>query len=114
MRRWRSTRHWALGLGLLESAYQGCLVHELRTRGIKVTSQVALPVVYNGVSIDLGYRIDLVVEDTLIVELKAVEAILPIHKAQLLSYLKLHKSRVGLLINFNVLHLKDGIIRMAN
>jgi GxxExxY protein len=105
--------HSTLGPGLLESAYEACLIHELRKRGLKVLSQVALPVVYDGCPIDVGYRIDLLVEDSLIVELKAVEAILPIHKAQLLSYLKMHGSKVGLLLNFNVLHLKDGITRMV-
>jgi GxxExxY protein len=106
--------HTALGPGLLESAYEACLLHELRKRGQKVLSQVALPVVYDGVKIDVGYRIDLLVEDVVIVELKAVEKLLPIHDAQLLSYLKLGGYRVGLLINFNVLHLKDGIKRKVN
>ena len=106
--------HSALGPGLLESAYEACLLHELRKRGRKVLSQVALPVVYDGVKIDVGYRIDLLVEDVVIVELKAVEKLLPIHDAQLLSYLKLGGYRLGLLINFNVLHLKDGIKRKVN
>jgi GxxExxY protein len=106
--------HTALGPGLLESAYEACLLHELRKRGRKVLSQVALPVVYDGVKIDVGYRIDLLVEDVVIVELKAVEKLLPIHDAQLLSYLKLGGYRLGLLINFNVLHLKDGIKRKVN
>ena len=104
----------ALGPGLLESAYEAWLLHELRKRGRKVLSQVALPVVYDGVKIDVGYRIDLLVEDVVIVELKAVEKLLPIHDAQLLSYLKLGGYRLGLLINFNVLHLKDGIKRKVN
>ena len=106
--------HTALGPGLLESAYEACLLHELRKRGRKILSQVALPVVYDGVKIDVGYRIDLLVEDVVIVELKAVEKLLPIHDAQLLSYLKLGGYRLGLLINFNVLHLKDGIKRKVN
>ena len=106
--------HTALGPGLLESAYEACLLHELRKRGQKVLSQVALPVVYDGVKIDVGYRIDLLVENVVIVELKAVEKLLPIHDAQLLSYLKLGGYRLGLLINFNVLHLKDGIKRKVN
>lgn len=106
--------HTALGPGLLESAYEACLVHELRKRGRKVSSQAALPVVYEGVEIDVGYRIDLLVEDMVIVELKAVERLLPIHDAQLLSYLKLSGRKLGLLINFNVLHLRDGIRRLAN
>ena len=105
--------HSALGPGLLESAYEACLACELETRGIKVRRQVELPVVYQGVSIDVGYRVDLLVEESLIVELKAVEAVLPIHKAQLLCYLKMHGSKVGLLLNFNVVHMRDGISRMV-
>jgi GxxExxY protein len=85
-----------------------------RKRGIKSVAQVTLPIVYDGVKIDAGYRIDCIVEDTVIVELKAVEKILPIHEAQLLSYLKLSRKSLGLLINFNVVHLKEGIKRMAN
>jgi len=106
--------HTALGPGLLESAYEACLLHELGKRGLKVLSQVALPVVYDGVKIDVGYRIDLLIEDVVVVELKAVEKLLPIHEAQLLSYLKLGGNKLGLLINFNVLHMKDGIKRMVN
>jgi GxxExxY protein len=106
--------HTALGPGLLESAYEACLKHELRRRGFKVVSQVELPIFYDGVRIDAGYRIDLLVEDTVIVELKAVERLLPIHEAQLLSYLKLSRKRFGLLRNFNVEHLKNGIKRLAN
>ncbi len=106
--------HSALGPGLMESAYEGCLVHELRKRGLKVAAQVELPVVYEGVFIDVGYRIDLLVEDAVIVELKAVDKLAPIHEAQLLTYLKLSGKKLGLLINFNVLHLKDGIKRMVN
>jgi GxxExxY protein len=103
--------HTVLGPGLLESAYEGCLLHELRKRGLNAANQVGLPVIYDGVQIDVGYRIDLLVEDLVIVELKAVEALAPIHEAQLLTYLKLSGKKVGLLINFNVLHLKDGIKR---
>lgn len=106
--------HSILGPGLLENAYEACLEHELKKRGSRVERQVALPVVYDGVRIDVGYRLDLLVEDAVIVELKAVEKIAPIHEAQLLSYLKLSGKKVGLLINFNVLHLKDGIKRMVN
>jgi GxxExxY protein len=106
--------HSALGPGLLESAYEACLVHELSKRGLKVQSQVGLPVSYDGVEIDVGYRIDVLVEDVVIVELKAVSVVAPIHEAQLLSYLRLSGKRVGLLINFNVLRLKDGIKRMVN
>ncbi len=89
-------------------------MHELRKRGLEVRSQVILPVVYDGVTIDVGYRIDLEVAGSVIVELKAVEKLLPLHQAQLLSYLKLSGMRVGLLINFNVLHLRDGIRRLVN
>jgi GxxExxY protein len=106
--------HTVLGPGLLESAYEACLLFELHRRNIQVAGQVALPVVYEDVRIDAGYRIDLLVQDTVIVELKAVAQLLPIHHAQLLSYLKLSGKRVGLLINFNVVHLKDGIKRMVN
>lgn len=106
--------HSVLGPGLLESAYEACLAHELRKRGHKVGTQVLLPINYDGVHIDAGYRLDLLVDDTVIVELKAVEALVPIHQAQLLTYLKLSGHKLGLLINFNVPHLKNGIKRMAN
>jgi len=101
--------HTALGAGLLESTYEICLIHELRKRRYNVESQLALPVVYDGIKLDAGYRIDLLVENAVIVELKAVERFLPIHEAQLLSYLKLSDKRLGLLINFNVVHLKNGL-----
>jgi GxxExxY protein len=106
--------HSVLGPGLLESAYQACLLHELRKRGLRVADQVGLPVVYDGEKIDLGYRIDLVVEDSVIVEIKCVEAIHPVHQAQLLSYMRLSGKQVGLLLNFYVAHLKDGIKRMVD
>ena len=106
--------HSVLGPGLLESAYQGCLAHEPRKRGFEVASQVGLPVVFDGEKIELGYRIDLVVENLLIVEVKSVEAIHPVHQAQLLSYMRLSGIGVGLLINFYVLHLRDGIKRMVD
>ena len=106
--------HCALGPGLLEGVYQTCLNHELRKRGLGVLAQLPLPIVYDGVRIDLGYRIDLLVEGAVVVELKVVAKVLPIHEAQLLSYLKLSGHRVGLLINFHVVHLKDGIKRMVN
>jgi GxxExxY protein len=106
--------HTALGPGLLESAYQACLAHELRKRGLHVVTELLLPVHYDGISIEVGYRIDLLVEDVVIVELKVVERLAPIHEAQLLSYLKLSDRRVGLLINFHVRHLRDGIKRMVN
>jgi GxxExxY protein len=101
--------HTALGAGLLESTHEICLIHEFRKRRYNVESQLALPVVYDGIKLDAGYRIDLLVENAVIVELKAVERFLPIHEAQLLSYLKLSDKRLGLLINFNVVHLKNGL-----
>jgi len=106
--------HTALGPGLLESAYQACLTYELNARGLKVQTQVPLPINYRGVLIDAAYRLDLVIDDLVIVELKAVERLLPIHEAQLLSYLKLSGKRLGLLINFHVLRLKDGYKRIVN
>ena len=106
--------HSALGPGLLESAYQTCLAYELRKRGFRVRAQHPMPIVYNDVRIDIGYKADLLVDDVVVVELKAVTKVLPIHVAQLLSYLKLSSFRVGLLINFHVLHLKDGITRIVN
>jgi GxxExxY protein len=106
--------HSRLGPGLLESTYQACLQYELIKRGLAVAVQVGLPVVYEEVKIQVGYRLDLVVNDAVIVELKAVEAIHPTHRAQLLSYLRLSNKRVGLLLNFNVRRLKDGIYRVVN
>ena len=106
--------HSALGPGLLESAYEACLKYELEKQELKVSSQIVLPVIYDEMKIDLGYRLDLLVEDSVIVELKAVNKITPIHEAQLLSYLKLSGKRLGLLINFNVILLKDGIKRRIN
>jgi len=106
--------HKALGPGLLESAYEACLLHELRKNGLKAESQVGLPIHYDGIILDVGYRVDILVEDSIIVELKAVEKIIPIHEAQLVSYLKLSGRKLGLIINFNVLLLKDGIKRMVN
>lgn len=106
--------HTRLGPGLLESSYEACLAYELTQRGLRVRTQVQQPIIYDTVKIDVGYRLDLLVEETVIVELKAVEHILPVHKAQLITYLKLSDKRVGLLINFNVVRLKDGIERFAN
>jgi len=106
--------HRELGPGLLESAYEACLVYELVQRGLSIEQQKNLPVIYRDVRVDCGYRIDLFVEKQVIVELKAVEKLEPIHKAQLLSYLKLSGCKVGLLINFNVKILKDGIHRIVN
>ena len=105
--------HSALGPGLLESAYEACLLHELHKRDLKAISQVTLPVHYDGITIDIGYRIDLLVEDSVIVELKAVENLHPIHTAQIFSYLKLSGNKLGLLINFSALQLKDGIQRFV-
>lgn len=106
--------HTDLGPGLLESAYEACLAFELRQRGCVVRRQVPLPLVYHGVHLDEGYRIDLLIDDLVVVEIKAVEALAPVHEAQVISYLKLSGRKVGLLINFNVVHLKDGIRRFVN
>ena len=106
--------HRTLGPGLLESTYQLCLAHELRQRGLKVETELALPVEYEGLYLDAGYRIDMLIEEMVIVENKAVEKLLAIHAAQLLTYLKLRKCRVGFLLNWNVSLMKHGIQRMAN
>lgn len=106
--------HRALGPGLLESAYEACLVFELTERGFQVEQQKSLPVLYKGVRVDAGYRLDLLVNDTVIVEIKAIDKLAPIHSAQLMSYLKLSEKKIGLLINFNVKLLKDGLKRIAN
>ena len=106
--------HSALGPGLLESAYEVCLVHELTNLGMAVERQVELPVVYEGIHLDAGYRLDILVERKVIVEVKAIEKLLPIHTAQILSYLKLSGHQLGFLLNFNVLHMKDGIKRVVN
>ena len=105
--------HRTLGPGLLESAYQECLCYELKASGIAFGRQVALPVIYKTVKLDCGYRMDLVVDNQLVVELKTVEKILPIHEAQLLTYLRLSGIRTGLLLNFNTAVLKNGIKRMV-
>jgi len=106
--------HSALGPGLLESAYEQCLLYELLKQDIHAQSQVSLPIHYDGQTIEAGYRIDLLVENKLILELKATEKLLPIHTAQLLSYLKMSDQSLGLLINFNVASLKNGIKRVVN
>jgi GxxExxY protein len=106
--------HKALGPGLLESAYRACLVAELRHAGLRVDEEVRLPIVYRGLTIDCSYRIDLVVEGTVILEIKAVSVVLPIHEVQLVTYLKLAGKPVGLLLNFNVPVMKDGIVRKIN
>jgi len=105
--------HRELGPGLLESAYEACLVYELAEQGLAVERQKALPVKYRGVKVDCGYRIDLLVEGKVIIKLKAVARLEPIHEAQLLSYLKLSGCKVGLLINFNVKVLKNGVRRLV-
>jgi GxxExxY protein len=104
--------HSALGPGLLESVYETCLLHELKNRDVKVQRQVALPVIYEGLRINSGLRLDLLIGDHVVVELKAVEKIIPVFDAQLLTYLKLSGHRLGLLINFNLPRIKDGIRRI--
>ncbi len=107
--------HTALGPGLLESTYKACLAYELSKRGIQISLEVPVPLVYDGQRLsDVGYRLDLLVENELVIEVKAVEAIAPVHRAQLVSYLKLSGRRLGLLLNFNVVHLRDGIVRRVN
>src|SRR5690242_15807998 len=106
--------HSELGPGLLESAYAACLAYELKKGGLEVTTQFELPVVYNEIRIELGFRVDLLVERAVVVELKTVSKLLPVHEAQLLSYLRLGNFRAGLLINFHAARLKDGIKRMVN
>jgi GxxExxY protein len=104
--------HSTLGPGLLESVYEACLVHELHQRGLTVRRQVALPIVYDTLHLDGGLRLDLLINDAVVVELKAVECLLAVHQSQLLTYLKLSGHRLGYLINFNVPLIKDGIKRM--
>jgi GxxExxY protein len=106
--------HSVLGPGLLESAYEICLLEELNRRGVRVRSQVPVPIIYETVKLDAGYRLDLLVEETVIIEIKAIEDILPIHRAQVLSYLRLMNKSVALLINFHSLHLREGIVRIVN
>lgn len=105
--------HRELGPGLLESAYEACLLFELTDRGLRVESQKPVPVVYRGIRLDVGYYLDLLVEDEVIVEIKAVEDFHPVHQAQVMSYLKLTKKQLGLLINFNVKQLVQGVKRVA-
>jgi GxxExxY protein len=106
--------HSQLGPGLLESAYKACLAHEPRKRGLYVATEVGLPVVYEREKLELGYRIDLLVENLVIVEIKCIDGIHPVHEAQLLSYLRLSGKNVGLLINVHVAHLKDAIKRIVD
>jgi GxxExxY protein len=106
--------HSALGPGLLESAYRACLAYEIRKQGFHAEVEVGLPLVYDLQRLEVGYRIDILVENLVVLEIKSVEAIAPIHKAQLLSYLKLSGRPLGLLLNFNVVLMKNGIVRMRN
>ena len=106
--------HIALGPGLLESAYQSCLTYELRKRGINLQLEVIQPVIYDGLTIDVGYRIDMLVENCIIIENKAVEVLMPIHQAQLLTYLKLSGIKLGFLLNWHSVKMKDGIKRIMN
>jgi len=106
--------HRALGPGLLENAYEACLAHELAKSGLAYQRQLAMPVAYDGVRVELGYRLDLLVEDLVVVEVKAVERLTDVHRAQVISYLKLGGYRLGYVLNFNVAVLKDGIWRVVN
>jgi GxxExxY protein len=105
--------HSALGPGLLESAYEACLCRELSRRGYTFERQVSMPVSYQGLQLDCGYRLDLLVNEAAIVEVKAVGSLLPVHRSQLLTYLRLSRKRLGLLINFNVPHLREGVKRLV-
>lgn len=104
--------HTALGPGLLESSYEECLFYEIKQRGLKVFKQKPLPLIYNEVKLDIGYRVDLLVENCIIVEIKSIETLADIHLAQILTYMKLSECKLGLLVNFNVQHLKNGIKRV--
>ncbi|PHX85518.1 MAG: GxxExxY protein [Opitutia bacterium] len=106
--------HRELGPGLLESVYEQCLLHELTARGISTKTQVSVPVSYRGLHLEMGFRADLILDDALLIELKAVESLLPVHKAQIITYLKLTRLPLGLLINFNVPLLKDGLHRFIH
>ena len=106
--------HKKLGPGLLESAYEECMFYELKKANLKVEKQKALPLIYDDVRLDVGYRLDLIIEDKFIVEIKSVEKLNDIHLAQILTYLRLSNCKLGLLINFNVILLKDGVKRVIN
>jgi len=106
--------HSSVGPGLLESAYETCMLYELEKQGMPVRRQVSVPIRYEDLTIDNGCRVDLLVGDRVVVELKAVEAILPVHRGQLLSYLRLGRFKLGYLLNFHVARMRDGIVRMAN
>ena len=108
------TVHSALGPGLLESAYEFCLAHELAKRGLAIRKQVSIPIIYDGLAVEHGYRIDLLANGLVIVELKAIESVTLVHRAQLLSYLRLGRFKLGYLLNFNVAHMRDGITRLVN
>jgi GxxExxY protein len=105
--------HRALGPGLLESAYEHCLAYELHQRGLRLTRQAALPITYDGTKLDVGYRLDLLVEESIVIEIKSVDALMPIHEAQLMTYLRLSGCRLGFLINFNVVLFKQGLRRFV-
>jgi GxxExxY protein len=106
--------HTRFGPGLLESAYQAMLAHELRQRGLQVECEQPIPLIYDGIELKVGFRADMIVEGRVIVELKSVEALVPVHKKQLITYLKLADKRLGLLINFGSAYIKDGIVRLVN
>jgi GxxExxY protein len=106
--------HSVVGPGLLESAYEACLIYEIGKLGLRIKTQVALPLRYEEILVEQGYRLDLLVEDMVVVELKTVSAILPVHRSQLLSYLRLGGFRLGYLLNFHVAQMRDGIMRMVN
>ncbi len=106
--------HSRFGPGLLESAYQAMLAHELRKRGLRIECEKPIPLIYDGVELEVGFRADVIVEDSVIIELKSVEVLLPVHKKQLITYLKLADKRLGLLINFGAAYIKDGIVRLVN
>ena len=106
--------HVALGPGLLESVYEAALTYELQKRGLQISRQVVLPIIYEAVRIDEGFRADLIVEDSVIVELKSVESVAPVHKKQLLTYLRLSGKKLGLLLNFGAVRIKQGITRIVN
>lgn len=106
--------HTALGPGLLESSYEECLYYELSKSGLRVEKQKPLPLIYENVKLEIGYRVDLLVENAIVIEVKAVEALNDVHLAQVLTYLKLSNNKLGLLINFNVARVKDGIRRVVN
>ena len=106
--------HSTLGPGLLEKTYERCLVHELASRGFHASKQVGLPLIYRDLVVENAYKIDVLVNDLVVVETKAIEALLPVHRGQLLSYLRLGKFKLGFLLNFNVARMRDGIVRLAN